>query len=293
MVDRIVLGVDGAKGYVPALNLLVGLGLRASRIDAVHVVEIGYGLPGLPSTHSIWTAIQASEDRGRKVLENVKAEAREAGLNIETALLQGRVAGKIIEFADAVGAGLIAVGSERKGRWGSLFFGSVTRELSINARASILVGKGNGVDGQVNHAIFAMDHSPYAHECAKQLLNWKPTNLKRVTFVTGYSTDVSALDMAMHDIGVSSDEIADAIGKLVAEKSEVLCKLYREAGIEADHVIEQGDPRDVIADAMEHTKSELLILGARGHSLTERITLGSVSMHFVVNTPYSTLVLRR
>lgn len=293
MVDRVVLGIDGAKGYIPAQQLLIGLGLRAARIDAVHVVEIGYGLPGLPSTHDIWTAIRASEERGRRVLEEVKSEATQLGLEMETVLLQGRAAGKIIEYADAVGANLIAVGSERKGRWGSLFFGSVTRELSINARSSILVGKGNGTEGRVSHAIFAMDHSAYAHECAKQLLAWKPDHLNRVTFVTGYSTDVSALDFAMHDIGVTSSEIADAIGKLISDKSESLCKLYREAGIEADYVIEHGDPREVIADQMEKTKSELLIMGARGHSLTERITLGSVSMHFVVNTPYSTLVLRK
>lgn len=287
-----MLGVDGAKGYTPALKLLGKLGFGRPRMDAVHVVEVGYALPGLPGTHAIWNVIRAAEDQGRKVLDVAVQEARALGLDPEPVLLHGRSASKLIEISEGVGAGLIVVGSERKGRWASLFFGSVTRELSVNAKLSFLVGKGDVADSEGANVVFAMDHSDYAHACAKRLLNWKPAGLKRITFVTGYSTDISALDFAIQDVGVSAHELEDALTRLLIEKSEALCQLYRNAGVEASHRVEDGDPRDVIANAMDSTNADLLVLGARGHSLTERITLGSISMHFVVNSPHSTLVIR-
>ncbi|RYG31629.1 universal stress protein, partial [bacterium] len=43
---------------------------------------------------------------------------------------------------------------------------------------------------------------------------------------------------------------------------------------------------------MSETGSDLLILGARGHGLIERLLIGSLALHVVVAEPYSVMVLR-
>jgi hypothetical protein len=43
---------------------------------------------------------------------------------------------------------------------------------------------------------------------------------------------------------------------------------------------------------MRETESQLLILGAKGHSLLERLSLGSVSYHFAIGEAVNLLILR-
>lgn len=54
----------------------------------------------------------------------------------------------------------------------------------------------------------------------------------------------------------------------------------------------EGLPIPSIREAMDETQSQLLILGAKGHGLIERISLGSVSYHFAVGERANLLLLR-
>jgi nucleotide-binding universal stress UspA family protein len=49
---------------------------------------------------------------------------------------------------------------------------------------------------------------------------------------------------------------------------------------------------EAIDRALDQASAELLILGAKGHSLLERLTLGSVSLHQAISGPCSVLILR-
>ena len=289
---RVVLAVDSGKVYIPALSLLARLSFENVRVSALHVIEIGHGIAMLPSANVYWHKIKSLEDSGQGCLDEALGFLKRNEIEHEAVLLKGHISQKLIEFADGVVADLIVAGSERKGRWGSFFFGSVTRALSINANQSFLVSKQTtSGDGHV-HAVVATDHSEYATSCVEQILNWKPKGLKKVTLVTAFTTDISSFDYALQDVNVNVEEVFATIGNLLEQKSEALCGKFREQGIETEHIVKYGDTQEAIVNAMETTGAELLVLGAHTRTLMQRATLGSTSMFFVVNSPYSTLVLR-
>jgi nucleotide-binding universal stress UspA family protein len=60
-----------------------------------------------------------------------------------------------------------------------------------------------------------------------------------------------------------------------------------------DTQIIPGKPSEIITQAMLDTKADLLILGAKGHSVIERLVLGSVSFDQAIGQhPYPVLILR-
>lgn len=178
------------------------------------------------------------------------------------------------------------------GRWGSLFFGSVTRALAIESPRSFLVGKNEAVaEGPVT-AVLAVDHSPYCDKCMDRFVDLAPGGLRKVTIVTAHWTDISMLDMALKDSHLQAEDLYAWVEDRVRSRSAAIAERLGAKGIETDVRILQAEPREAIAAAMEETKADLLVMGARGHGLKERLVLGSVAMHEVVVAPHSVLVIR-
>ena len=63
-------------------------------------------------------------------------------------------------------------------------------------------------------------------------------------------------------------------------------------GIGAEFRFPQGHPAEALREALDDTSSDLMILGAKGHGLFDRVFIGSLALHAVVAEPYSVLVLR-
>jgi nucleotide-binding universal stress UspA family protein len=64
-----------------------------------------------------------------------------------------------------------------------------------------------------------------------------------------------------------------------------------ERGIEAETVLGQGDPGEVIVDVAKEKNADLIVLGRRGVNPFERILLGSVSSKVVHRAPCDVLVV--
>jgi nucleotide-binding universal stress UspA family protein len=174
--------------------------------------------------------------------------------------------------ADERSADLIAVGSEQKGTWGSLFFGSVGKGLLMGADHSILFGKGPVENEGAINAIFATDHSEYAQKAADWLLSHLPAGFGQVVVLTavGEKDDRATFEKANHDLAIR----------------------FNQQGIAARGEVVEGHPSQAIKQAMSAHKSDLLIVGAQGHGFLERLRIGSLSFEVVVNSPYSVLVIR-
>jgi nucleotide-binding universal stress UspA family protein len=54
-------------------------------------------------------------------------------------------------------------------------------------------------------------------------------------------------------------------------------EILKEAGLTAEPVVEQGDPKHVLLDEAEHWPADCVFVGAHGMSRFERVMLGSVS----------------
>jgi nucleotide-binding universal stress UspA family protein len=188
-----------------------------------------------------------------------------------------------MDHADQAHADLIAVGSTNKGRYGCFFFGSVGRAISIGSKHSILIAKGSvACSGKVN-AVIATDHSKYADDAIGHLIRMKPQGLGNVRIVT-------ALNHAMLKGASGLDK--DALKTYMETKSAEIADSLREAGIPALYEVVEGDVSPVLDRQMRLSNAELLIMGAQGHGFMDRMFIGSSSLHQVVGTPHSILILR-
>src|SRR6266699_1874618 len=72
-----------------------------------------------------------------------------AGVRIQSLILSGNVVDKICECADEVNADIVLVGSRGLGNIGSLVLGSVSERVVHKCTRSVLVVKGERLEGQV------------------------------------------------------------------------------------------------------------------------------------------------
>jgi nucleotide-binding universal stress UspA family protein len=185
---------------------------------------------------------------------------------------------------------LAVAGSERKGAFGSLFFGSVTRALAIQCKTSLLVGK-EAVGGDLV-AVVAVDGSDYAEKCAAKFGAWQPSGLKRVHVVAADNVTAGTLAAA----SLSHPEVAGELGMKVKEtlaaSVERVARGLSSLGAEVTSEVIEGDPKDVVRDCMKASGAAVLVIGAQGHGFLDRLMLGSFALHQVVNEPTNVLVVR-
>jgi nucleotide-binding universal stress UspA family protein len=292
---NVVIGIDSTPSSHDAAALVAAMwprGLRVSLVNAIPSVlpdaatsPAGAASPMIEVRRShekaAWEAIDEARDRLR---------LEEAG--IESHLEWGPPAERLLAVAEAQRADLIAVGSTRKSALGSLFVGSVSREVLRASPVSVLVAKRPAVhpDGLV--AVFATDHSEYANECLDELVRLAPTGLRRLVVLTSNEIDATKVGVLIHDLPALADRAEGWITERLVQENRRIAERLAALGPRCEAAVKEMPVNAAIRLAMDEYQADLLIVGAHGHGFFERFFLGSVSFHQVANEPYSVLVLR-
>jgi nucleotide-binding universal stress UspA family protein len=66
----------------------------------------------------------------------------------------------------------------------------------------------------------------------------------------------------------------------------------REAGVEAETFLREGDPADAILDVAEEQRADLVVVGNKGMTGAKRFLLGSVPNKVSHHAPCSVLIIR-
>jgi nucleotide-binding universal stress UspA family protein len=64
------------------------------------------------------------------------------------------------------------------------------------------------------------------------------------------------------------------------------------AGMDAQAVVLQGDPREAILDLAKRERVDLVVMGSHGRTGLGKLLMGSVASHVVAHAPCSVLVVR-
>ncbi|MBC8135494.1 MAG: universal stress protein [Fibrella sp.] len=210
----------------------------------------------------------------------------------------GSPVGVLMEHADASHTDLIAVNAAHQGAVLAFLTGSVARGLVTGAEQSVLLARGNlGVEGDTSHrvrAVLATDHSPYMNRCIDLLLRFRPQGLEHITVLTAYPEDsLDSIQSYLPNLAVSP---AASLRRDLEERNHSLVRRLTDAFRPLSTTVSSqvsGEPVEcAITRTMEGTGADLLIVGAQGHTLMERLTLGSVSFRQAMTAPYSVMVLR-
>lgn len=288
---KAVLGID-LEFYPLIVELYSAMGFQDAETHLLHVVSSvlpDQSLPELGSDHPITQIQKSRESEGKEHLQ--KAVELLGGRASSQKVVFGDPARKLIEYAEELQVDLIGVGSTQKGRWASLFEGSVTTALSSGAQQSILVGKHSPGKGSGLTAVFATDHSDYNYRCFDELIRLNPA-LKKVTVVSATRIENSIREPLTRDMPDAIGSVVQGVVTEIEKRNQALCQRIQSLGIEGDSIFIQKDPTQAIDEVMHDREADLLIVGAQGRNFWERMRLGSVSHHAVVGTPHNVLVMR-
>jgi len=290
----IILGVDSTEDHQAAIELLASLEFKDLRLKLVHVLERlqppGWDLTPNEPADLIENVLRMQEAEGRKALDEAAAALQKHGISSHSEMLNGFAGNQLMDYAEQIGADLIAVGSEHKGKVEAFLIGSVARKLVISAKQSILVAKKMpNPDGPLT-VVLATDHSEYANRCVDRLVQLAPQGIGRLILLTAYPKELirSMRGMLEHfkiDISAWVEE------KLHEHNRQVLEKLAP-LGWHCESCVIDAPPNEAINQVMQENEADLLIVGAHGHGIVERLTIGSVSFRQVVAEQHNVLVLR-
>jgi nucleotide-binding universal stress UspA family protein len=284
---RTLVGIDGEGLYEPALRLLGRLGFAGNELTLAHVEPpVGTQLMAAPIVYDYETTAELEgtlRTVGQRWLDEASDQTRRAGLGEQpkTEYLLGNPAAVLMETADRERSDLVALGSKHHGPLECFLLGSVGRAFAIGGRQSFLIARGEPKSSGKVRAVFATDHSEYANRCFARLMDMNPQGLGHVTIVTATESTLDAKKGSITEF----EESLRTLGQAMVERLGA-------RGIFSEYRLVEGAPEEALRHAMAESESDLLILGARGHGLFERVMIGSLALHVVVAEAYSTLVLR-
>jgi nucleotide-binding universal stress UspA family protein len=99
-------------------------------------------------------------------------------------------------------------------------------------------------------------------------------------------------NLCFSEIGADCETVTQLYRAEIEGAMEGVKEMLREKGIEAETIILEGNPADVIVDHARGMDMDLVIVGSTGKHATERTMLGSVSSRVAANAPCSVLVVR-
>ncbi|MEO5965016.1 MAG: universal stress protein [Candidatus Limnocylindrales bacterium] len=296
---RILLAVDGSVSSDRATQLVSSFPLPDDSL--VRVISIQ--LPHLDVLAMSWAAVgdgghnaeteeQVDKRHLREAIERAEISLRRPGLKVEGFLLRGRPASAIVDEATAMEADLVVLGSRGHGTIATMVLGSTASEVVDHAPCPVLVARSNSL-GSI---AFADDGSRTARTAETVLAAWPIFAARHLSVLTVAETVVpvaAGFTPGLYDqVLASYARSVDDAREEVREESATAAQRLREAGLDAEPVVLEGDAAGEIVRFAAERGTGTIVMGTRGHTGIARIFLGSVARNVLLHAPCSVLIVR-
>jgi nucleotide-binding universal stress UspA family protein len=296
---RILCAVDGSEYSqwgVQALQALAGR--EPEHVTILHVVDPS-ALRTARGRNPVAEkrAMAAMEKAGGILLREAERSARVAlgqaatgpRTKFNTTLAHGPLAQTIVRQARRVKADLILIGSRGLSDIRGFLLGSISRQVASIARCSVFVVK--QPIRQLTRVLLAVDDSKHSRAAARFLRS-------RILPESATTTILSSAERPVTDLAVrylSKAQVAELERPVVERATRFVTTLRDEflkdgyavdTDVRMDHVI------DTIVKHLEADHADLLVIGSRDLTKSERLHLGSVSESLLRHTPCSVLIVR-
>ncbi len=296
---RIICAVDGSECSqwgVQALEALAGR--EPEDVTLLHVVDpaaLRTGRGKNPVAEK--RALAAMEKAGGILLREAERSARVAlgqavtdpRTKYQRVLAHGPLARTIARQAQRVKADLILIGSRGLSDIQGFLLGSISRQVTSISRCSVLVVK--QPIQQLTRVTLAVDDSKHSRAAARFLRSRILPESAITTILSSAErpvTDLAVRYLSKAQVAELERPVVDRATKLVASlRDEFLKDGYAvDTDVQMDHVI------DTIVKHVEANHADLLVIGSRDLTKSERLHLGSVSESLLRHAPCSVLIVR-
>jgi nucleotide-binding universal stress UspA family protein len=242
-------------------------------------------------------ALAAMEKAGAILLREAERSARVAlgqaatgsRTTLHRVLAHGPIARTIVQQARRVKADLILLGSRGLSDIRGFLLGSTSRQIASIAPCSVFVVK--QPLPQLTRVILAVDDSKHSRAAARFLRS-------RILPEAATTTILSSVERPVTDLAVrylSKAQVAELEQPALERATRLVTTMRDEflkegygvvSDVKMDHVI------DTIVTQVEADHADLLVIGSRELTKSERLYLGSVSESLLRHAPCSVLIVR-
>jgi nucleotide-binding universal stress UspA family protein len=128
-------------------NILAPIDLsRGTEGDVRYALQVASALGA--DLHLLYVAEEGSPEAATRNWPTHELDGLHMEVGVSFAVLDGRVATNIAQYADSVDANLVLMSSRRYGRWSRLWRPSVTEEVMRLTRRPVFVSSPNDIDGR-------------------------------------------------------------------------------------------------------------------------------------------------
>lgn len=269
MYDRILLPTDGSEAADRALDLAVAVAeAHGAELDVLYVADTNQ-----PSLARIQGDVRdVLEGRGEEVVQSAADRARAAGVDAETAVIQGGPARTVLEYVEDRAVDLVVMGARGERDVEQLFLGSVTERVVRSSPVPVLVVPPDsdrsyppervlvGTDGS--------DGSDAALGEAVDLATAAGAALHVVT----------VLESSLLGIDVRSASAAEERERRDAELLAAAREQAEDAGVATvETAVEEGGVVESLNGYAADHDVDLVVVGTHGRTGIDRRLLGSVT----------------
>ena len=306
-LQKVLVSYDGSPHSKEALHWAVYFSRHSgSSVTAVKVFEPVLTHP-LQKSDSLASETVAEYEElhkhDRQLMADAKTFGRKHGVEITTELLTGKVAESILEYVSNNAIDLIITGNRGHGTLKQLLVGSVTRHLVSMSRVPVLVVKncpvveftgGSLIMATMRKILVAYDGSPHSKESLAWAIEMaRPVQSQITVLKVREPAEMSQL-YAMAESGSATrmmarmQEMEDANSRIMAEAKEE----GQKHGVEITTQILDGNAAQVLMEYSQKHGFDLIVAGARGHGLIDRLPIGTVAHNLISVSNVPVLVVK-
>ncbi|MEW5948982.1 MAG: universal stress protein [Thermodesulfobacteriota bacterium] len=270
--EKILVATDGSRYSEKALDGAVNIARKCgSSLYVLNVVELNPEFMALAPE-----AVEKMERDSRALLEGIRERVSQKGIKCETLVHEGEQPYEfIVGEAKKKKADVIVIGSHGKTGLKRLLMGSVAARIIGHAPCPVMVIPLRGPVGLKN-VLVATDGSAYSESAVNEAISIAAacdSKLSAVCVVKGerpakYRTE--------------AEKIVDKIVKRAAKSN-----------IQAEGIVREGEPYEVIVDLAREIKADIIIMGKYGRTGLTKLLMGSVTKRVIGHTPCAVLVVPR
>ncbi len=296
---RILCAVDGSEYSQWGVQALEALASREPQaVTLLHAVDTA-SLRTAKGNNPVVErrALAAMEKAGSLLLREAERAARVAlgqaatgpRTKFQRILAHGALASTIVRQARRVKADLILIGSRGLSDIRGFLLGSISRQVAAIAPCPILIVK--QPTPKFERVTLAVDHSKHSRAAARFLRTQILPDTATVTVLSSVESPVS--DLAAQYL---SDSQLTALTKPVMDRAQTLVNGLRDdflkEGFPVTTTVQMNHVIDTIVKHVEANHDDLLVIGSRELTKSERLHLGSVSESLLRHAPCSVLIVR-
>lgn len=304
---RVLVATDGSPAAEAALSLASALPLpQGACFRAVSVIRRWNApLPPLPQHQAAeLTALESAErEAANQAIQAAATHIAAANHDVDTRLLEGEPAHAILAAAEEFSADLIAIGSRGLTGLEGFLLGGVARNVAKHAHCSVLVAHASGAatddetlaPAAIHSVVVGVDGSVGGNRALELVagLAWPATTRITLAHVAHQANPYHFLPPGDPDVFHREIETVRrghwSAARAVLEPAR---QRLERAELPAETEIREGDAANELMTLAREHQADLIVAGARGSSLIQRLLVGSVADRLLRGARIPVLLVR-